>query len=170
MGGGRPPLFDNADDLIEKITEFFDYVKGESHTEDRTITRKDKETKEEIQETIQIEVWDRLPEQPNITNLALFLGFESRQSFYDYANNEEFSYTIKRARLVIENHYEDHLLTASATGAIFALKNFGWEDKSKVEQTGKDGAPIQVERKINFDELTDEQLDAIIARGSKSTE
>lgn len=70
---------------------------------------------------------------PTITGLALFLGFESRQSFYDYEKNGEFSYTIKRARLSIEQSYEEALLSKNSTGAIFALKNFGWKDKTEVD-------------------------------------
>ncbi len=163
--GGRPPIYADATVLTEKIIEFFEWCKGESHTETRTRTKIDKETKQPIIEDYDIVVWDRLPEQPNITNLALFLGFDSRQSFYDYGNIEEFSYTIKRARLAIENYYEDHLLGDSATGAIFALKNFGWNDKTQLEHSGKDGGPIEHSRKVNYDDLTDEELEIIIARG-----
>jgi len=65
-----------------------------------------------------------------ITGLALYLGFESRQSFYDYEKREPYTYTIRRARLAIESLYEAALTTAkSAQGAIFALKNFGWRDE-----------------------------------------
>lgn len=70
---------------------------------------------------------------PTITGLALFLGFESRQSFYDYEKNGEFSYTIKKNRLRIECSYEEALLSRNSTGAIFALKNFGWKDKTEVD-------------------------------------
>ena len=68
-----------------------------------------------------------------ITGLALYLGFESRQSIYDYEKHGEFSYTIKRARLRIENFAEKKLYTTTPAGAIFALKNFGWRDKQEVE-------------------------------------
>jgi hypothetical protein len=61
------------------------------------------------------------------------LGFESRQSFYDYEERGEFSYTIKKARLTIESKYEEKLHEPACTGAIFALKNFGWTDKSEVD-------------------------------------
>lgn len=67
-----------------------------------------------------------------ITGLAYHLGFESRQSFYDYEKRDEFSYTIKRARLAIEMAYEQKLHGNSNTGAIFALKNFGWTDRQEV--------------------------------------
>lgn len=63
-----------------------------------------------------------------ITGLCIALGFESRQSFYDYEKNKGFSYIIKRARLFIENDYESALKAAQCTGAIFALKNMGWGD------------------------------------------
>ena len=68
-----------------------------------------------------------------ITGLALRLGFCSRQSFYDYEKRDKFSYTIKRARTFIENNYEKLLQKNNVTGAIFALKNLGWKDKSEVD-------------------------------------
>jgi hypothetical protein len=73
---------------------------------------------------------------PLITGLALALGFESRQSFYDYEKNPDFSYTIKRARMHIESSYEDCLRSNNCTGSIFALKNMGWKDKTEIEQSG----------------------------------
>lgn len=82
-----------------------------------------------------------------VTGLALHLGFESRQSFYDYEKEGEFSYTIKKARLTIESFYEQNLLTKNATGAIFALKNFGWKDKTETGFTDKEGNDIAP---INF--------------------
>ncbi len=75
-------------------------------------------------------------EDVTITGLALHLGFESRQSFYDYEKNDAFSYIIKRARLKVELAYEWRLNSNSCTGAIFALKNMGWKDKQEVEQSG----------------------------------
>ena len=64
--------------------------------------------------------------------MALYLGFESRQSISDYATrNEEFSYIIKRAKLCVENSYE---LSGTAFD-IFALKNMGWTDKQENEHT-----------------------------------
>lgn len=72
-----------------------------------------------------------------ITGLAYFLGFESRQSFYDYEERPEFSYIIKRARLYIESAYEKKLSGNSVTGSIFALKNMGWKDKQEVEHVNE---------------------------------
>lgn len=71
-----------------------------------------------------------------ITGLCLELGFESRQSFYDYEEKEDFSYIVKRARLRIENYYELNLTENNVTGSIFALKNMGWKDKTETDFNG----------------------------------
>lgn len=72
-----------------------------------------------------------LNKPPTVSGLALYLGFESRQSLYDYNERPEFSYTIKRAILTIECYAEEVLLSGeAATGAIFWLKNHKWTDKT----------------------------------------
>ena len=76
------------------------------------------------------------PGRMTITGLAMWLGFCDRQSLYDYEKREEFSCIIKSARLAVENDYELSLRSNSCTGAIFALKNMGWRDKTEVEQSG----------------------------------
>lgn len=76
--------------------------------------------------------------------LALFLGFASRQSLYDYKGNPEYSYIIKRALLVIENGYEERLTESNATGSIFALKNMGWKDSQSIDQTITDKSEKQI--------------------------
>lgn len=94
--------------------------------------------------------------KPTISGLAYYLGFESRQSFYDYEKREEYSYTIKRARLRIEQHYEEHLLNPGiATGAIFALKNFGWRDKSELEHSGRFTINWSENKSYGSDDKTD---------------
>ena len=61
-----------------------------------------------------------------MTGLALHLGFASRQSMYDYEKNDKYSYTIKRAKSLIELSYEKDIKMGEGTaGHIFALKNFG---------------------------------------------
>ena len=72
---------------------------------------------------------------PTISELVYFIGFADRHSFYDMQKIKRFTHTIKRARLRIETHYEKQLLTKGSTGAIFALKNFGWSDKQTIDHT-----------------------------------
>jgi D-Tyr-tRNAtyr deacylase len=138
--GGQKPFFENAETLQEKINEYFnDGVKK------RTVIV----GKGEFKEAIELPV-------PTITGLCYFLGFESRQSFYDYEKREGFSYTIKRARLFIEQEYEEHLQVGNTTGAIFALKNMGWIDKTQTDVTSG-GEKIQQPAldKTQIDKLID---------------
>jgi hypothetical protein len=111
-------------------------------------------------EALQREVdayFDNEVKSPTITGLALWLGFESRQSIYDYEKEGDFSYTIKRARLRIEERYEQRLHGNSPAGAIFALKNFGWTDRQEIDHTTKG-------EKIGLD---DEQLEAKLDKALK---
>lgn len=106
-------------------------------------------TVEELQSSLDTYFEDN--NSPSITGLAYHLGFESRQSIYDYEKkNDEFSYTIKRARLKIEIYYEELLATKSVTGAIFALKNFGWVDKQEIDNKSSDGSMSPKSTKIVF--------------------
>ena len=114
----RPPKYKTPEEMQSKIDDYF------SNPPTKPIANKDGDI---IQTPI-----------ISITGLCLHLGFESRQSFYDYENKNGFAYTIKRARLSIENQYEASLQHGNTTGAIFALKNMGWYDKVISENTNVD--------------------------------
>ncbi len=86
-----------------------------------------------------LEEWEfsvKFGEKPTITGLCLALDFDSKDTLYAYRDKEEFSYSIKKALLIVENGYEKALRENAPTGSIFALKNMGWKDKSEVEQSG----------------------------------
>ncbi len=102
--GGRPPIFEEPEQLQTEIDLYFSTLDGAPVT---------------------------------ITGLCLFLGFDSRQSFYDYEKNDKFSYIIKKARMKVENAYEKNLSGGQPTGSIFALKNMGWKDKTETEFSGE---------------------------------
>lgn len=125
--GGRPPKFETAEQLQKKINEYF-----KNCPDKKNIITKTGEVVE-------------FP-TPTICGLCYFLGFESRQSFYDYEKIEKFSYIIKRARLFVEKEYELLLQSNNCTGAIFALKNMGWVDKTQQELTGVNGEPLTVKK------------------------
>lgn len=141
---GRPSMYDSNEQLEKAVESYFEYIKG-SFGYDTDPEDKSKDVK----------VWERYPENASITGLALFLGFESRQSIYDYEKNGEFSYTIKRARLRVEAAYEQALLSKAATGAIFALKNFGWTDSQAVDHTTKGES---LNKAQDLSKLSDEEL------------
>ena len=71
-------------------------------------------------------------ENPTFCGLALALGYSSRTSLWENANaGNPISEPIKRSLLRIEESYEKALRFQSCTGAIFALKNRGWTDKTE---------------------------------------
>lgn len=105
------------------VDTYFKYIKGEFHME--CIPSKTKNTDEAIQQ----KVWDREPEPPTLAGLALHLGFDSLKSFDDCEQNDNLGPILKRARLRVEAEYEKKLHQSAPTGAIFALKNFGWNER-----------------------------------------
>ncbi len=133
MPAGSPPIFDSPEALQRSIDTYF----KEGVTIKKVVVGKT---------AIDVEV-------PTITGLCYFIGFESRQSFYDYEKRSEFSYTVKRARLFIEKHYEEMLQTGNTTGAIFALKNFDWTDKQEIDQK-----TTLEDNRIDPAKLTDDEL------------
>ena len=68
-----------------------------------------------------------------ITGICLFLGFNSRQGFYEYKERSEFSDIVARIQMTVENSYENGLYTKFSQGCTFALKNMGWKDKTEQE-------------------------------------
>lgn len=88
------------------------------------------------------EYFDNTPEEEwTITGLALTLD-TSRKVLCEYNEKDEFSNTIKRAKLRIENGYEKDLKKHGRAGTIFALKNFDWRDKQETDITTQ-GEKIQ---------------------------
>lgn len=111
---GRPRKYDSEEELEEAIAKYFESL-----------------TDHEV------------PHPPTMAGLAYALGFASRQSLYDSEKDERFSYTIKRARLLIEGWYEERMSGNSPTGAIFWLKNHaGYTDKQDISLGGKEGEPL----------------------------
>ena len=79
-----------------------------------------------------------------VTGICLALDI-CRDTLAEYAKKEEFSDTIKKAKLKVENYLERHLITdSSTTGIIFNLKNnFGWTDKQQLEHSGNINNPFE---------------------------
>jgi len=102
--GGRPRHYKTPEEFDDKVDEYYQYCRNNP---------------------IEPLTW---------TGLALFLGFSSRQSIDEYLKYDGFSDSVKRAKTLIEYGYEKRLHGNSPTGAIFALKNFSWKDKSEEDQ------------------------------------
>lgn len=127
--GGRPPKFKTVEELDAAINDYF-----ENCPDKRIIKLKNSEGGEYI---------EYVPSY-TITGLALHLGFVDRRSLYDYNERPQFSHSIKMARTRIEKVYENLLHSGQCTGAIFALKNFGWKDKQEIEHAGSSENPLKI--------------------------
>jgi len=117
---GRPPKYETAEELQKAIEDYFE--NGITYRKVLVGPHNNKKIKE-------------IP-VITITGLVLHCGFCNRASFYKLEEQEEFLHTIKTARTFIEKEYEELLQNGGGSGAIFALKNFGWEDKTEVKNTG----------------------------------
>jgi len=108
-----------------RIAKYFSLIQGEYHIE--KVPAKGAKDKTDF---IDQKVWDREPEPATLSGLALALGFISIAELEAYERDGKFAHIIKKARLKVEAEYEKRLHYQSATGAIFFLKNLGWNEKS----------------------------------------
>lgn len=125
MKNGRPLKFKTAEELQEKIDQYF-----KEECKVVAITDKDGNALTDKRGKPVVEV-----NPPTVSGLARYLGFLDRQSMYDYKKRDDFSCTIKDATLRIEAFAEKQLFVGNSTGAIFWLKNKGWKDKTEQEVT-----------------------------------
>ena len=85
------------------------------------------ETPEELQDAV--DKYFNGNDRVTLSGLALHLGFDSRQTLYNYGERDEFLDIIKKARMTVEATYEERLIyEPNQTGVIFSLKNMGWND------------------------------------------
>lgn len=128
QGVGRPLKFKSAQELQDKIDEYF--LDCDSKVM-KTILDKNKN------------IIATITKPYTITGLAYFLE-TTRELLVDYGNKEEFSDTIKDAKMKIQADYEERALsmTSHPIFSMFTLKNnFGWKDKTETDLT-TDGEKI----------------------------
>ncbi|MFD2870866.1 terminase small subunit [Mucilaginibacter ximonensis] len=75
-------------------------------------------------------------EPVTLTGLAIFLGFTSKEVFDQYEQIVKYKESLMRARFRIMAYYESRLHFPSPSGAIFALKSMGWDEKVKDTRSG----------------------------------
>ena len=99
------------------------------------------ETPEDLQCAIDAYIKKTNFEELTVTGLALAIG-TNRQVLTDYEKRDDYKDIVKRAKCIIENSYEISLRKNGRSGDIFALKNFGWRDKTDHEHTGPGGKAL----------------------------
>lgn len=85
----------------------------------------------------------------SITGLALALD-TTRETLCNYGERDEFTDTVRRAKMFVEQFYEERLPFANATGPIFALKNFGWKDSQDMNLGGQKDNPVEANLTVTF--------------------
>lgn len=115
-------------------------------------------TVEELQERIDSYFELTPKEEWTITGLAYHLD-TYRQTLLNYEERDEFLDAIKKAKLKVENGYEIDLKKNGRTGTIFALKNFGWQDKTETESK----VTLDVN---NLSQLSNEELSKLANGGA----
>jgi hypothetical protein len=111
---GRPRKFETVEDLYEKANHYFFTCKNNNSP-------------------------------LTVTGLCNALG-TFRDVLNDYEDGkygDEFGECVKHLKQIVEQGYEERLHGPNATGAIFALKNFGWKDLQGHELSGPNGGPIR---------------------------
>jgi len=97
-------------------------------------------------------------EHLTFTGLCIALG-TCRDTLNEYCkgvydtDTQVYSDSVKRLKVHVENYAEGRLFENNCTGAIFALKNYGWHDKTEVENTGE----LKV-KTLDMSQFTVEQL------------
>ena len=135
---GRPPMYNSAEEMQEKIDAYFEECKGELIYNELGQPILDK--------NMQPILFGKRP--LTITGLALALGFTSRQALLNYEAKEEFVDTITRAKAKVEQYAEERLYDKDgANGAKFSLANNfkGWREKREIEADVKNSVTINVE-------------------------
>ena len=134
------PYLMSESSLTNRINDYFTFIEGEYHLEDKTGAGG------ASQPSPAKKIWDREPQPATFAGLALHLGFNSLQAFDAYIENGKYNEALKFGRLQVEASYERKLHAQSATGAIFALKNMGWNERSEAKpQTADSPKTVPVE-------------------------
>lgn len=118
---GRPLKFSSAEELQEKIDNYFKHC-----DEECKLFVDEKTGKSKV-----------IYKPYTVSGLAVYLD-TTRDLLIDYAEKDEFSDTVKRAKAKIAASLEERTLTGAynSTFAIFSFKNnFGWRDKQEVSDT-----------------------------------
>ena len=120
-------LFKNKGELCALVEQYFKDIAGEYRVETKAAKKADEEP------VIQ-KICIREAEPATIASLVFHLGFNSREEFDALEKKGRYSAILKRARLQVEAAYEKRLLQPSPSGAMFALKNMGWNEKADSEK------------------------------------
>ena len=102
--------------------------------------------KEELQERIDLfyDMCNDLRVPITYTGLMLVLGLNNKNQLSGLRYHEEYGEIVRSAIASVEFFYETQLSGGKPVGAIFALKNFGWSDRTDVAIADTDPHKVSV--------------------------
>lgn len=125
---GQPRKWDTPEELEAIMNEYFDWC--DDYTENESVYQNGNYVGER-------EV--KRPKPYTVAGLCLWLDID-RLTLINYTKDNKFFNTIRRGKLRIEQQLEEKLLTGFSSGVAFNLKNnFGYKDKTEVDNTIKGG-------------------------------
>lgn len=131
---GRPRLYKDHDSFAAKVDEYFASLEDSG-------------------------------KKPTLAGLAYHMGFDDRESVTTYASyGPDFSRTVKRAKLLMEDDRQQSLLSKDKFTPGIALdlrNNHGWRDTTQSEVSGPNGGPIRTDARLDVGSLSDDQLRAL---------
>ena len=117
--------YDTAAKLSKGVEAYFDSISYQRSVEVESTTGKRK---------MMVTEW---LDKPGLAGLCLFLGI-SKETWSNYAKDEELRCVTERATLKLEKYWQDRLDGKGAHGARFVLTNCfgnnGWREKVEVDQ------------------------------------
>jgi len=160
--GGRPPRFKSASEIQVLVDEYFKKCEGtflEDEDGNYVLNNKGYPIKIDFK-------------RPGIVGLALYLGFNSRQSLLNYQAKPEFLDVITRARSRCEEYIESCELFSrdGARGAEFWLRAVAkWDDRPPDDETEKEKRKQEL-REIFGEVMNADKFDSTKTFSQQTTE
>lgn len=128
--GRRPLKYQTPEEMQKAVNEYFNscYAEKWVKNKDGTWTQVLDHNGNPVMEMIH---------HPTITGLSLALGFHSRHPLLDYGQRDEFAGVVARAKLRVENGYEQGTVDGNINppAGIFGLKQFDWRDQQTIQMS-----------------------------------
>jgi hypothetical protein len=134
--GGRPRAYNSPEELKKIIDDYFESCEAKPLINQST-------GEPYLDKTGMPIMYGHTP--PSVAGLAYALGFKSRQSLLDYADEQKFMDIVMRAKLKIEIYNNTRLYDKDGVqGAKFNLAvNYGYVDKQAIEHSGELGIKVE---------------------------
>lgn len=146
---GRAPIFSTPEDLWNACSEYFEWVESNPLWEDHLVTFQGSAKHEPVAKM-------RAMTQ---SGLCIFLDI-SEQTWRDYTARQGFlEVTARVERIIRTQKFEG--ASADMLNPNIIARDLGLAERQ--EHTGKDGGPIQTERKPDLSDLDPDERDAIRA-------